>query len=230
MAVSQITITDLEAVGVANQINLQWAVDDPHFNGLPYLQFDHAEVRYSATIGMESPTTLTEDAQFGFNHLQVLPGAAYYYQARAVDRSGQFGEWCDPVLGEEQGIDSSAISTPWDDFTPSVASTGGTLGGVSLGTCRYKQVGLMVFFTIAFTITSAGSGTGVIRVTLTDLLEAEAFFGAGAVYDATTALSAVLFDNGVANALDLMTVAGASAISAVVNKVVVASGFYEISV
>lgn len=230
MATSAIAITDLVAVGAANQINLQWGVSDPHVGGLPYLQFDHAEVRYADDEAMTSPTTLTTAATFSYNHLQVLPGAAYYYQVRAVDKSGQFGEWCDPVLGEEAAIDSSAISTEWDDFTPTVAAASGLLTTVTLGTCRYKQVGLLVLFTVEFEIVDVGTGADYILVSG---IPNEAAQGgcASAYYESAgvnIAMSAALFPSTPNTRVDLFNYDGADPIAAA--RTYVVSGQFEIAV
>lgn len=196
MATSAITIVELSANGQANQINIQWAVSDPHIGGLPYLQFDHAEVRYSSTVDMASPTTLNENAQVSYSHLQVLPGAEYYYQVRAVDRSGQFGEWSDPVLGAEQGIDSSAISTPWTDFTPTIGTGAGAVGAYTINSARYKQVATTCFFNVDFTVTDIG--TAEVYLNVQDVpFEANISTSASAWFDdgsgRKTALSVAIF-------------------------------------
>jgi hypothetical protein len=154
---SDITITDLTAEGAANQVGLTWSVDDPNIGRLPYLQFSHAEIRYADNEAMTGAVTLSTSVQYAYNHMNLLPGAEYWYQARAIDYEGQEGEWCDPVNGQENTIDSSAVATPWDDFDISVSAFSGSITSYSAGVCRGKQAALLQFFTIQFTITDHGT-------------------------------------------------------------------------
>lgn len=166
MGVSDITIIDTEALGIANQINLQWGVNDPNIGRLPYLQFDHAEVRYASDEVMTSPTVLTESASYIYSHDSVPNGAAYWYQVRAVDREGQAGEWCAAFYGEEAAIDSSAAAQAWHAFVPvlyeSTASPLNEVDGYTLGVCRYKQVGLLFMLTLSFTVTDIGGASSFV--------------------------------------------------------------------
>lgn len=164
MTTSNITITELSTRGGANQINLSWVVQDPHANELDYLRYHHAEIRYSSSISMASPVTLTTSAPgSSYQHLQVLAGATYFYQVRAVNASGQAGEWCDPVAGTELNFDTSAIATPWIDFTPTLAAVTGALGAHTISG-RYKVSGFVGFLTIEFTISAVGTGASWLRV------------------------------------------------------------------
>ncbi len=232
MTASLVTITGLTASGAANQINLQWSISDPHVGGLPFLQFDHAEVRYASDAGMTSPTTLSTSASFSYNHLQVLGGASYYYQVRAVDKSGQFGPWCDAVQGTEAAIDSSAIATAWTNFTPTIASITGALGAYTLGSCRYKQAGLLCLGTVEFTVTSVGTGATGLRVSGIPFEAQNSDAAASAYYtDGSTnvSCSAAIFDNGTnASIIDVMKYDGTSPIAA--NRTFVVTWQFEIDV
>lgn len=157
-----ITIISLAAEGSANQIALTWAVEDPNIGGLPYLQFSHAEIRYADNEAMTGAATLTDSAQYAYNHMNLDAGAEFWYQARAVDREGQEGEWCDPVNGQEVSLDSGAVASAWDDFSPTIEAASGTLTAYTLGTCRQKQAGLLQFFTVDFTVDNAGTANGLI--------------------------------------------------------------------
>jgi hypothetical protein len=53
----------------------------------------------------------------------------------------------------------------WTGYTPTLSTQGGSLTSAS-ATGAYNQIGKTVWFTIAITITTAGTGTGFIRATL----------------------------------------------------------------
>jgi len=53
----------------------------------------------------------------------------------------------------------------WTSYTPTLSTQGGSLTSAS-ATGAYNKIGKTVWFTIAITITTAGTGTGFIRATL----------------------------------------------------------------
>lgn len=92
MADSDITIVGLQAIGGQGQIALSWAINDPNALRLPYLRFDKTEVRRSLAADMSSPISLGF-ATTAIVDLPVPRGERRYYQARALNASGQAGEW-----------------------------------------------------------------------------------------------------------------------------------------
>lgn len=229
---SDITIVNLTTQGTTNQIRIQWLVIDPHVDGLPYLQFDHAEVRYSTVEGMTDPVVLTDSADRHADHLGVLSTAEYWYQVRAVDRSGQFGPWCDPVLGQEVDLSDAAIATEWVDFSPTVAPASGA-STVVVGTCRYKLVGTIVFYSIEFEITSVGTGSDRIVIFNTGLPPCGMITTAAAAYEngPNSCVALIALGRGPSSpssfVLDLYKYDGSSPIAA---KPYAVTGFYEIDV
>lgn len=95
MADSDITIVGFVVTGGVNQAVLQWAIDDPNVEGLPYLRYRTAEVWYSPD-GVATPYVKIAEAAAGIHvdpdHL-LTAGAVAFYKVRAVNRAGGFGEF-----------------------------------------------------------------------------------------------------------------------------------------
>lgn len=100
MASSDISILGLQATGGVNQIVLQWAVNDPNVEKLPYFRFDAAEVWAATSSSMVGATKIGE-ASTAFVHLPIARGETRFYQVRARDVSGRLGAFTAPVGGTE---------------------------------------------------------------------------------------------------------------------------------
>jgi hypothetical protein len=96
MADSDIKIGSLTANGGANSIVLQWAIEDPNYNGLPYLSFDHAEIWRSARGDMLGATKIGESST-AFVDAQIKMGE------RSFIRCAQSTE----LVGSENSAGSS---------------------------------------------------------------------------------------------------------------------------
>lgn len=100
MADSNISIVGLQATGGVNQIVLQWAVNDPNVNGLPYFRFDIAEIWASPASTMSGEAKIGE-ASTAFVHLPLSRGDKRYYRVRPRDLSGRLGDFTDVVNATE---------------------------------------------------------------------------------------------------------------------------------
>lgn len=54
----------------------------------------------------------------------------------------------------------------WDSFTPTITATSGTITTVTSPIGSYRKIGKKVEFKVQFTITTNGTGTGAVRITL----------------------------------------------------------------
>lgn len=79
---------------------LQWAISDPNEEGLPYLQFDIAEIWRSTNSNMSGAVKVAE-AYTAWCDTSVRLGVLKYYQVRARDRSGQFGAFSPIVVSRD---------------------------------------------------------------------------------------------------------------------------------
>lgn len=63
-------------------------------------------------------------------------------------------------------VDNISVAGAWTAYTPTISSSSGTI--TTPGTCsgRYKQNGKTVHFSVSCSITTNGTGSGVIRITL----------------------------------------------------------------
>lgn len=164
MADSDITIVGLSAVGGVSQAVLQWAINDPNLNGLPALKFDHAEVWRGSTASMADAVRIDDDNAFtAFADLPLSSGVTWFYQVRAIDRSGRAGEWTSAVSATT--INPTADETPWTEFTPTISASSGTFTTVS-ARGNYKQIGKTCFFNMRIVITVNGTADGYVIATI----------------------------------------------------------------
>ena len=59
----------------------------------------------------------------------------------------------------------NSIGAAWETWTPTISSTGGTLGGGTLRMAEYCLINKICFFQVNYKITSVGTGTGFLRIT-----------------------------------------------------------------
>ncbi|MEE7463432.1 hypothetical protein MFUR16E_20415 [Methylobacterium fujisawaense] len=55
---------------------------------------------------------------------------------------------------------------PWTAFTPMISSQSGAITAYTINSARYQQSGKTVIATVDFTVTTNGTGAGVIQMTL----------------------------------------------------------------
>lgn len=67
------------------------------------------------------------------------------------------------VQAQNADLQKIANATAWTTFTPTVSSSGGTLGSATAAG-RYQQIGRMVYFSIEVQVTGVGSGSGNLDV------------------------------------------------------------------
>src|SRR6185295_9338135 len=116
MVASTIKIVGLRADGGTNQIVLSWAVDDPNLEGLPYLRYDHAEVWRADNAGMVGAVLLDNKSYSAFADTPIERGQRFFYQARAVDRSGTAGDYSGVVDATEISGDVLLASNGYARF------------------------------------------------------------------------------------------------------------------
>lgn len=61
---------------------------------------------------------------------------------------------------------ADSLDAAWVAYVPAVSAETGVLTTVAVGSCRYKRIGSRVDYTISVTITTAGTGSGALIVSL----------------------------------------------------------------
>lgn len=93
MADSSITISALTATGAAGQIVLDFTVDNPTANGLPYLFLKHVEIWAASSNDRAGATKIGEATGRQFSHTGLSASTTRYYWTRPVDQSGNEGDY-----------------------------------------------------------------------------------------------------------------------------------------
>lgn len=60
----------------------------------------------------------------------------------------------------------NTIGATWETWVPTVTSSGGTLGSVTINSARYARIQKIVFCSFDITITAVGTGSGSLNFTL----------------------------------------------------------------
>ena len=60
----------------------------------------------------------------------------------------------------------NSIGAAWETWTPTVTSSGGTLGSVTINSAKYGRIQKIVFCSFDITITAVGTGSGSLNITL----------------------------------------------------------------
>lgn len=99
----------------------------------------------------------------------ILPGAANI--TTAANDTAEFaslgsGNWVCLWYKRNSGMPLNASDFAWTSFTPTVTSTGGTITTVGTVSGFYIQIGKIVFFRANAAITTNGTGSGKVRMTL----------------------------------------------------------------
>ena len=129
MADSNITVSGLTAGSAVGQIDLAWAVSDPHAIGLPTLQLDAVEVWAATTNNRANASKIAE----GFTsavHSGLPENSTRYYWIRPRNKSGYYGDW--HPAGSTSGVEGKELTKTLT--VPAVSSLTATsgLGQVSL--------------------------------------------------------------------------------------------------
>jgi hypothetical protein len=130
MADSELTISSLTATGAAGQIVLDFVVDNPTANGLPYLFLDHVDIYAASSNNRDSATKVGSSVSRQFIHSGLSKSTTRYYWVKAVNASGYDGEWY--PSGATSGV--SAETTNEIPDVDQLSDINDDLGEITAGT------------------------------------------------------------------------------------------------
>lgn len=120
---SDIVVSGLVAWPGLGQVELTWAVSDPHAEGLPYLSLDQVEV-WAATTNNRANASKVREGLVSTIHTGLIEGSTRYYWVKARNKSGFYGDWFpSSATGGIQGTELIGTLT-----VPSVAGLAVTPG------------------------------------------------------------------------------------------------------
>jgi hypothetical protein len=201
------TIDEFKVVPSIDGITFAVEFVDPHVGGLPYLLTEVFEFYLSDTDDFDAAIKVAEG--LGAAKATGLSGGDTKYAWLRPRRSAG------PVLGpvypgsgggvNDPGTPGSGIEVTvysdteqWVAYTPTVSSASGTITSAS-ATGRYKVRGRSILVQTTYTVFTAGTGAGGLRISLpfpVVVASPNVFIGAGYISQGGILMSALATSNG----------------------------------